>query len=294
VGVALTDRPASPIGSQAVAGEYVPDSGVAAPGTPPSPRAADSRTKVLDAALRCVARFGVGKTKVDDIAREARLSRATLYRLFPGGRDEVVKSMADREIRRFFSQLAGRLRSVEDIEERIVIAMVSAGDAIATNEALGYVMANEPELLLPHVSFAELDQLLELASSFFAPYLSGVLGPEDARRVGEWITRLVLSHVGCPGSAIDAAWDEPRANTAAGSGGSPFAVHPGALAEDRARWLVRHFVMPGIRSLRSKDKDANSRDNQDNRDMTTRDMTTRDMTTRDMTTASNDNSPARA
>ena len=44
-----------------------------------------TRVRIVDAALRCLARQGIAKTTVDDIAREAGLSRATLYRAFPGG-----------------------------------------------------------------------------------------------------------------------------------------------------------------------------------------------------------------
>ncbi|MGH9170363.1 MAG: TetR/AcrR family transcriptional regulator [Acidimicrobiales bacterium] len=234
-----------------VAGELAYEPGVAAHGLPPSPRAADSRSKVLDAALRCVGRFGVAKTRLDDIAREARLSRATIYRLFPGGRDEVVKSMVDREVESYFALMADRLASVDEVSERIFVAMVTSAEQIATHEALVYVMANEPEVLLPHTSFAGLDDLLAVASSFFAPYLSDVLETEDARRVAEWVARLVLSHVVCSPDTLENAWAEPRSNTALGSGASPFAIHPGMIAEDQARWLVRQFVMPGIASLTS-------------------------------------------
>jgi AcrR family transcriptional regulator len=42
--------------------------------------------RVVDAALRCLAREGLRGTTVDDIASDAGVSRATLYRAFPGGR----------------------------------------------------------------------------------------------------------------------------------------------------------------------------------------------------------------
>jgi AcrR family transcriptional regulator len=228
------------------------ESGVMAGGKPLSPRAADSRTRVIDAALRCVARFGVSKTTVDDIARESRLSRATLYRLFPGGREEIVFSMVERELSGFFAEMARRLDGVETLEYQLVVAMVTAAEAIVTHEALGFVMAYEPELLLPHVSFSEFDGLLSVASSFLAPYLLRLLEAEDARRVGEWITRLVISHVVCPPGALQDAWSAPRSNSSRGSGASRFAVRPEPLPEARARWLVATFVMPGIRALVSQ------------------------------------------
>src|SRR6185437_2489660 len=64
------------------------------------------RVRIVDAALRCLARQGVAKTTADDIAREAGLSRATLYRAFPGGKDGVLHAVVETETARLFSELA--------------------------------------------------------------------------------------------------------------------------------------------------------------------------------------------
>ena len=40
--------------------------------------------EILDATAACIARFGLGKTTLDDVAKAAGCSRATVYRLFPG------------------------------------------------------------------------------------------------------------------------------------------------------------------------------------------------------------------
>jgi AcrR family transcriptional regulator len=45
-------------------------------------RDAARRREILDAAKTCFLKFGYGKTSLDDIAREARLSRPLLYRKF--------------------------------------------------------------------------------------------------------------------------------------------------------------------------------------------------------------------
>ena len=51
--------------------------------------AAAARDRLVDAAEACIDRFGVGKTTLDDVATEARVSRATVYRYFQN-RDELV------------------------------------------------------------------------------------------------------------------------------------------------------------------------------------------------------------
>src|SRR5271165_6126437 len=49
----------------------------------------DVRSRLLEGTYACVVRQGIGGTSLEDAAREAGVSRATLYRYFPGGRDEL-------------------------------------------------------------------------------------------------------------------------------------------------------------------------------------------------------------
>ncbi|MGH9080390.1 MAG: helix-turn-helix domain-containing protein, partial [Acidimicrobiales bacterium] len=58
------------------------------------------RVRVIDATLDCLALHGTAKTTVDDIARRAGVSRATVYRAFPGGRDEMLSAVVDTEMAR--------------------------------------------------------------------------------------------------------------------------------------------------------------------------------------------------
>ena len=61
--------------------------------------------RVLDAAKRCCERWGIAKVTIDDIAAEAGVSRATLYRLFPGGKDVLFEALRVRELEEFFTEL---------------------------------------------------------------------------------------------------------------------------------------------------------------------------------------------
>src|SRR3954470_4336525 len=53
--------------------------------------------RILDAAVACVARVGVAKTTLDDVAKEAGCARATVYRAFPGRR-AVLRAGLAREV----------------------------------------------------------------------------------------------------------------------------------------------------------------------------------------------------
>src|SRR5690242_15800384 len=83
--------------------------------TQPLPSQAD---RILDGALACVARVGLGKTTLDDVAREAGCARATVYRCFPG-KQALFMALLEREI----DSLGARVLAAADRAE-------SLGDAI--------------------------------------------------------------------------------------------------------------------------------------------------------------------
>ena len=186
------------------------------------PEVGPGERRVLDAAVVCLGRWGVAKTSLDDIAREAGVSRATAYRLFPGGKDTVLDATVATELARFATALGERLAGAEDLEELLVAGITFASRHLAGHAALQYLLVHEPEQVLPHVSFGHLDQVLAAASTLVAPHLTRFVGDELAERTGEWVTRLVLSH----GQAPSPAWD--------------------LTDEASTRAFVATFVLPGL------------------------------------------------
>src|SRR2546421_12104957 len=105
--------------------------------------------RIVDATLRCVARWGVNKTSLDDVPREAGLSRATIYRLVPGGKDGLMELVARVEVTEFFQKLAQRLDASTSLEDLLVTGMTGAGQHMAEHPALQFVMTYEPQIVLP-------------------------------------------------------------------------------------------------------------------------------------------------
>ena len=155
--------------------------------------------RIIDATLRCIARWGVAKTTLDDVAREASCSRATIYRTFPGGKDSVLFASGEREVRRFLDALSEELETLDTVEDLLATTLVAATRAIRTHEALQYLLVHEPALVLRVAAFDGLDPLLTLAREFGAPELERFLTPEAARATAEWTARVALAHVfECP------------------------------------------------------------------------------------------------
>src|SRR5258708_196126 len=59
------------------------------------PASGDVRSMILRAAERCIQRHGFRKTTMDDIARDARISRPSVYRYFADREDLLLALMSE-------------------------------------------------------------------------------------------------------------------------------------------------------------------------------------------------------
>lgn len=158
---------------------------------------------LLSAATRCLARWGVAKTSLDDIAREGGVSRATAYRHFPGGKDTIIRAVAADELARFGAELAARLGSVDTLEALLVEGITFTAVAVADHEVLQQLLAHEPELVLPQLAFTRFEVVLAAAAEMLAPHLHPFLDDSQARRAAEWVTRVVVSYSLSPSPRYD-------------------------------------------------------------------------------------------
>jgi AcrR family transcriptional regulator len=184
------------------------------------------RVAIVDGALSCIALKGLRSTTVDDVAQASGLSRATLYRTIPGGRDAIVAAMVETEVARFFSALAVAMGQAESLEEVLVSGVTTSALWIAGSEALATVLEQEPWVVLRHLSFGEMDHALGVAAAFTRPFLGRWLDADQADRAADWVVRIVLSYLLDPDADID------------------------LTDRDSVTLLVRHYVLPGIEALR--------------------------------------------
>ncbi len=165
--------------------------------------AEDVRTRLLEGTYRCIADKGVAATSLEDAARAAGVSRATLYRYFPGGRDELVGAVITYETLRFFQNLAHAVAAAPDLETLLVEGIVVAHRSIEAHAVLQKILETEPERLLAQLSL-ESAGLIGLLAAFFEGRFSGHRlrhGVEPAA-AAEYVARLALSFIGSPGG-----WD---------------------------------------------------------------------------------------
>lgn len=164
----------------------------------PTPADDSPELRVLAAARVAFCRWGVRRSSMDDVARLAGLSRATAYRLVPGGKDALAALVLSEERSRLVRAVEKAAADADDLESLLVGVISAAGRWLAANDLLQALCANEPELVLPHVAFGAADRLLAEACLVLVPLLEPHLEPGRAPVVAEWVARVVLSHALAP------------------------------------------------------------------------------------------------
>jgi AcrR family transcriptional regulator len=142
----------------------------------------------------------MAKTTVEDVAREAGLSRATVYRAFPGGRDELIDATVSWAVFDFFAKLYDRIQGAESLEEVMERGIMFAYRSIVDHEVLQRVMQTEPDKLLPALT-VESNRIRGGIADVLAPYLvdRGLADGVDLGDAADFLARMVLSYISAPG-----------------------------------------------------------------------------------------------
>ena len=178
--------------------------------------------RVAAATLACIAEHGVRAVTVEHIADEAGVSRASVYRWFPGGRSDVLLAAGGREMDRFFAEIEPRLAAADTLDDVLAEGLSGAVRFLRDNKPLHALLEHEPELVLPHLAFHRMGTAFAVAAAVALRHLHRFLTEDDARRATELVARLALSHTLSPSADLDM----------------------GDL--DAARRHVHRFVTPGL------------------------------------------------
>lgn len=156
----------------------------------------ESRDRILAATVQCLGRYGIAKTTVDDAAREAGVARATVYRYFPDGKEQVIAESITWAVEQFFHDLAVAVSDAPDFPTLLEAALAHAHRAVADHVVLQKVLETEPERLLP-----QLTQSAPQVQAVLRDYLADLLRDQqllpgvDPLEAGDWLARMGLSFI---------------------------------------------------------------------------------------------------
>ena len=136
--------------------------------------------QILDAGSAWLTRFGNEKTTIQDVAQASGISRATIYRYFPG-RAQLLQAITDYDRARRLQEVRIRAAAAASLEQALAIAaevLWVAALRFRTSEHL----ANRDRGLAHYLLFQHADRL-EWITELVRPYVQrahegGELGPD--------------------------------------------------------------------------------------------------------------------
>jgi AcrR family transcriptional regulator len=169
-----------------------------------------ARDRVLAATERCLRRSGIRRTTMTEIAAEACLSRAWLYKNFPDKASLIVAALAQTD-EAFWADAHARVSDCRGLAAQVAEA-VRISRQHQPRALLLQLKMEEPEAFVETVGTGLVEMMPGMAL-FWHPYLESardrgeIRAAIDVGRAAEWVMRLVLSLVTVPGNAVDV--DDP-------------------------------------------------------------------------------------
>ncbi len=114
----------------------------------------DKRSEILAAAKELIARFGLKKTTADDIAKKARVSKATVYRYF-NNKDEIFKEICKLEVDSIWEMVEKAVHRESTIRDKLKAHLTTKIEAV--HELVRYYEIT-PELWNEYLPYIRLVQ----------------------------------------------------------------------------------------------------------------------------------------
>jgi AcrR family transcriptional regulator len=170
------------------------------------PPASAVTDRVLDAAERCLRRSGIRRTTMVEVAEEAEISRAWLYRHFPD-KDSLVLAVLVRSDEEFWARARTRVSKADGLPAQVAEA-VRLSRRHDPGALLLELTSSEPDAVGAVVGTGIGDMLPGLAK-FWHAYLEEAVARGEVRvdldvpRAAEWIMRIVISLVSIPSGLVE-------------------------------------------------------------------------------------------
>jgi AcrR family transcriptional regulator len=177
-----------------------------------------AKTRLIEAADACIDRFGLAKTTIEDVAAEAKVSRATIYRYFPN-RDELVLEVLlcslERSMERSLGDFFVGATTPRLFGEALVQSAAYLLDAIRHDPKLETLLDHESGGISATITGASELLFHTVLDEWRAPLAAAqqqglVRADLDIDELSEWLLRAILSLLTVEGPEPHSPDDERR------------------------------------------------------------------------------------
>lgn len=167
-------------------------------------QATDTREVIVESAFACFGRQGLQRATIVDIAKQAGISRSTIYEYF-SDKASIVEACAEHASQQFYREMTKAIERGSSLEDKLCAAAVFVTQARRVIASEKYFDEDAISLLLTKDAAVLLRECVE----FFTPYLAAARLTGEVRKdldieaAGEWFARILFSLFSTPSSTLD-------------------------------------------------------------------------------------------
>ena len=140
--------------------------------------AEDLDLQIVDSARACFRKFGVKRTRMEDVAEEAGISRQVLYSYFDG-RQSLIDSAIYREIELIIEEFTKEMPEKPSLQEAIIKGSITGMKLVRSNPVLADLFENSTTSHLPAVLLDPERPTIHAVLKWWKPVF------QEARKTGE-------------------------------------------------------------------------------------------------------------
>jgi AcrR family transcriptional regulator len=154
--------------------------------------------RILDAAMTAMLNFGVRRTSVEAIARQAGVSHMTVYRRWPRKQD-LYMAVLTREAQRLFARVDVEIAGLDNPEEQLIAGFTTIFGYFHTHPLLGRELETDPESVLVAFTLGA-DATIQICKNYLAEHIRAMPGPirQHADSLAELLVRVSHSLILAP------------------------------------------------------------------------------------------------
>ena len=152
----------------------------------------NTQNKIIEAAIVCVKRWGVEKVNLNDIAKEAGVTRPTVYSYF-SNRDEIIQQALLQSAYIFGAKAIKHLQKFETARERTVEAVVYSLKKLPKEPSLALLKNTDMSNIINNNGLSTPEGQLILRSLFQIILIEKSFDDNELDEIAEVTARFMLS-----------------------------------------------------------------------------------------------------
>lgn len=168
-----------------------------------------STQAILNAALAEFTEFGIRRTSIAEIAKRARVHRATIYRRY-ATKDELVIAATVHWAQRFFTRVIDAVSDQPTVDDRLVEGFTIIHRTIHDDAFAARMLTTESDLVLPLLTTGGAMLIASVRDLIVAQARAAGDDRDDLTQIAELGTRIGLSLLLTPQSSFQLDTDDQR------------------------------------------------------------------------------------